>query len=118
MGRVKDIRGWVVDNLEKAHEYQEKYFTAKEREVTHRLGDLVMQKQEVLVIISALCAAIPSDNYFELDGIGCQDEDLANQGKELFPPQDNQLDTEDSVFETQIGLGTGYIPNSRSSNHF
>ena len=48
MGRVQAIRDWVVDNLEKAHKYQEKYFNAKHREVTFKLGDLVMQRHRVL----------------------------------------------------------------------
>ena len=48
LGRIRAIRGWVSDNLEKAHTYQEKYFNEKHREVTYKVGDLVMQKQRIL----------------------------------------------------------------------
>lgn len=46
--RLQAIRDWIVENIDTAHRRQAKYYDAKHRAVTYKVGDLVLIKNRVL----------------------------------------------------------------------
>lgn len=48
LGRLTAIRDWVVDNVEKAHIRQAKYYNKGHRPVTYKIGDIVLMRNRVL----------------------------------------------------------------------
>ena len=46
--KLNNLKGWVTQNLEEAHDRQAKYYNAKHKPIVYQLGDLVLLKNRIL----------------------------------------------------------------------